>query len=63
MAFIRTIGNDYLCLSSDAVQTKGVGTGQVLTQIDTGKRFIFYDGWWQEDLTLVYAINKAMSEL
>lgn len=62
MAFVRTLDGNYLCESGDEFLLKGIRTGTILTEVDTGKRYVFYNGAWSEDLTMVYAIKEAMSE-
>ena len=36
------------------------GTG--FREIDTGKRYIFYAGAWEDDLTLIYAIAEGIRQ-
>mgnify|MGYP001616408009 CR=1 FL=1 len=59
MAVVRTKRDDYLCLSGDVKPTTGISTGTTITEIDTGARFIWYIGTWEEDLTMIYAITQA----
>ena len=60
MAVIRTKRDDYLCLSGDVKPVSGIGTGATITEIDTGARFIWYNGTWEDDLTMIYAVKQAM---
>jgi len=57
---VRNVDEGYACLSSDVKPTKGIGVGTIITEIDTGAKFIWYNGVWEEDLTMIYAVKKAM---
>ena len=63
MVVIRTKKDDYLCLSGDVKPTTGIGVGTTITEIDKGARFIWYNGTWEPDLTLIYAVSQAMNVL
>lgn len=62
MAVIRTgeRKEEYLCLSGDVKPTTGISIGTTLTEIDTGATFVFYNGTWEQDLRLIYAIQQAI---
>lgn len=62
MAVIRTgeRKEEFLCLSGDVKPTTGVSVGTMITEIDTGARYIWYNGTWEEDLTLIYAMHTAL---
>jgi hypothetical protein len=57
---IRRVYDEYVCLSGDVKPTTGVGMGTMLTEYDTGARFMFINGAWEEDLTIIYAVKQAM---
>lgn len=61
MAVLRTgeRKEEFLCLSGDVKPTTGVSTGTTLTEIDTGAMFVWYNGTWEPDLRLIYAIQQA----
>lgn len=59
MAVVRTKNDDFLCLSGDVKPTTGIGTGTHITEIDTGASYIWYNGTWEDDLRLIYAIKQA----
>ena len=40
----------------------GIVEGDIRKEIGTGAVYIYYDNAWQEDLTLVYAMKKAIQE-
>ena len=62
MAVVRTRSTDgrLLCLSGDVKPTTGIGVGMGITEIDTGKRYIWYMGTWIEDITWIYAIKQGI---
>ena len=62
MAVIRTgeRKEEYLCLSGDVKPTTGISVGTMITEIDTGAQFIWYNGAWEDDLTMIYAVKTAM---
>jgi len=64
MAFqIAAKSNDnFLGLSGDVKPTKGVGVGTYFTEIDTGAKYVWFNGAWAKDLTLIYAIQQAMEQ-
>lgn len=33
--------------------------GSRFIAVDTGKRYVYHDGGWTEDLTLIYALQNA----
>ncbi len=47
-------------LSGDVKPTTGISQGTEFTEIDTGAKYIFWNGTWEDDLTLIYAMKKAM---
>ena len=55
-------GERYFGYSGDVFPTTNNGDGDSLTELDTGKQYVFYDGAWHEDLTLIYAISQAIAE-
>ena len=65
MAYMRVskANDDYVGFSSDIKPTKGIGGGTYFTEIDTGAKFVWFNGTWEEDLTLVYAVQKAMEQV
>lgn len=56
---ISKVTDDYIGLSSDVKPVKGIGVGTYFTEVDTGAKFIWYNGAWVEDLTLIYAMQQA----
>jgi len=34
--------------------------GSRLHFVDTGERFIYHDGMWEDDLSLIYAFNTSL---
>lgn len=62
MAFQRAPKNpeQWFCLSGDDKTTSsGYELGTRLKEMDTGKRFIWYNGVWAEDKDLIYAIQQG----
>lgn len=43
-------------ISSDA-KPDSPPEGSTFHNIDTGEKFIFHDGTWEDDLSLIYAFN------
>ena len=43
-------------ISSD-VKPENPPEGSTVHIIDTGEKFIFHDGTWEDDLSLIYAFN------
>ncbi len=60
---VNKTNDDYIGLSGDVKPTQGIGVGNYFTEIDTGAKFIWYNGTWEEDLTLVYAVSQAMKQV
>lgn len=50
---------EWLCNSSDPLETDNVGAGSTMHIVDTGEQYIFYDGTWEPDRRLIYAIKAA----
>jgi len=36
--------------------------GSLAHNISSGERYIFHDGNWQEDISLIYAMTQALAE-
>lgn len=53
---IETNTQKFNGLSSDA-KPESPPEGSTFHNIDTGEKFIFHDGMWEEDLSLIYAFN------
>ena len=49
----------FLAQSGDEKPTTGNGLGAKLTDVDTGQKWIWYNGAWIEDLELIYAIGRG----
>mgnify|MGYP001593036884 CR=1 FL=1 len=60
---VSKTNDDYIGLSGDVKPTKGIGVGTYFTELDTGAKFIWYNGAWEEDLTLIYAVSQAMKQV
>ncbi len=45
------------CISSDPKPTEDVPEGSTIHYIDTGEKFIYHNGMWEDDLSLIYALN------
>lgn len=58
---IHKSNDEYVCLSGDVKPTNGVSAGTMLTELDTGARFMFWNGTWEEDLTMIYAVSQALA--
>ena len=54
--YLETKINRYNGLSSDA-KPDSPPEGSTFHNIDTGEKFIFHDGTWEDDLSLIYAFN------
>ena len=54
--------DDYVGHSGDVKPLTGIGAGTKFTEIDTGAVFIWVDGTWEEDLTLIYAFSQALKQ-
>lgn len=50
---------EWMCKSSDPLETDNVGAGSTMHIVDTGEQYIFFDGAWVPDLRLAYAIKAA----
>jgi len=58
MAVIReTIIKKWNCVSSDTRPTEDVTEGSKVHYIDTGEKYIYHDGTWEPDRSLIYAFN------
>ena len=44
-------------ISSDTRPTEDVPEGSKVHYIDTGEKYIYHDGAWEQDRSLIYAIN------
>jgi len=62
MAVVRTKRDDYLCDSGDIKPTTGIGVGTMITEVDTGAKFIWYMGTWEIDKTMIYAVSQALEQ-
>lgn len=51
----------YAGLSSDIKPTTGITIGTRFMEIDTGASFVFFNGQWEEDLSLIYALTQVMN--
>ena len=60
---VNKTNDDYIGLSGDIKPTTGIGVGTFFTELDTGAKFIWYNGTWEDDLTLVYALSQVISSL
>ena len=49
----------WICLSSDPLETDNVGAGSTMHIVDTGEQYVFFDGTWVPDLRLIYAVKAA----
>ena len=65
MAFCRVskVNDDYVGLSGDIKPTRGIGVGTYWTDVDTGAKFIWFNGTWEDDLTLIYALSQVMKQV
>jgi len=54
---VTTVQN-FIGLSSDAKPTSPP-EGSTLHIIDTGEQYIFFDGSWEPDLRLIYALTAT----
>ena len=55
--------DDYMGYSSDEKPTGAIiKQGAIFQEIDTGARYIWYDGSWEEDLTFIYAHSTAIAQ-
>jgi hypothetical protein len=45
--------------SSDTFPDTAVKEGSTCHNVDTGETYVYYDGTWEQDLRLVYAINAV----
>jgi hypothetical protein len=46
-------------LSTDPKPSDDVPEGSTFHAVDTGAQFVYYDGTWEEDLRLIYALRTA----
>ena len=49
----------WMCLSSDPLETDNVGEGSEIHMVDTGELYVFFDGAWEPDRRLIYAIKAV----
>jgi hypothetical protein len=45
-------------LSTD-IKPEAPAEGSTYNCVDTGERYVYYDGTWEEDMTLIYAIQMG----
>ena len=50
---------EWMCLSSDPLETDQVYGGDKMHIVDTGEQYVFFDGTWVPDLRLIYAVKAA----
>ena len=50
---------EWMCLSSDPLETEQAETGARMHSVDTGEQYVFFDGTWVPDLRLIYAVKAA----
>ena len=57
---------DYFGYSSDVKPTTWEGrnlpNGTTFTELDTGAKFIFFNGAWEKDRSLIYAFTEALKQ-
>ena len=46
-------------LSTDDRPSSDVPEGSTYHAVDTGAQYVYYDGTWEEDLRLIYALLQA----
>ena len=49
----------WMCLSSDPLETAQVENGEGMHIVDTGEQYVFFDGMWVPDRRLIYAVKAA----
>ena len=49
----------WMCKSSDPLETDNVADGSTIHIVDTGEQYIFFDGAWEPDRRLIYAVQAA----
>jgi len=55
------ISEEHIGLSID---DKPIGRpGEIFTEVDTGKKWIWHNEDWTEDLTLIYAYTEALNSV
>jgi hypothetical protein len=64
MAFqvINKMADSYIGLSGDVKPTKGISAGAEFIEVDTGAKYVWFNGAWVEDLTLIYAMQQVMEQ-
>ena len=64
MAITRITKNPehWVGLTGDVHRTVGVNAGDTFTAIDTGAKYIWVEGGWQIDLTMIYAVMQAIQQ-
>ena len=58
----REVPERYTGHSGDVKPTTGVGAGSTFLELDTGAKYIWVNGTWEEDLTLIYAFSQALKQ-
>ena len=65
MAVLKTAQSrdNYIAYSSDDKPTLNNGcnltNGMTLTEVDTGKVWVWFGNTWEEDLRLIYAVKQG----
>ncbi len=64
MSYVRVTRTDeeYFGLSGDVKPTTGIAVGTQFTEMDTGAKYMWFNGTWEDDLTLIYAVKQAMEQ-
>ncbi len=52
----------YYGFSSDTKPITAAGNGDTFQELDTGAKFVFWDGAWEDDLALTYAFLEALKQ-
>lgn len=50
----------YCGLSSDS-KPVSTGEGTIFEEVNTGLTWVYHDGYWYEDLRLIYALSQALN--
>lgn len=50
----------YIGLSSDT-KPGSTADGTTVYEVNTGLHWVYFDGVWYEDLTLIYALSQALN--
>ena len=54
---LETTIQKWNCVSSDVFPSSGISEGSKIHVINTGEKYIYHDGMWEQDLSLVYALS------